>query len=58
MIDGQLMIEKAVILIPPELVPGLYHLQLGFSTSAVEAGELIFDLPAELTEVRIINKNS
>jgi hypothetical protein len=52
------MIEKAAILIPAELAPGLYHLQLGFSTLAVEAGELVFDLPAELTEVRIISKNS
>lgn len=52
-IDGQLMMEEGVVPIPAELAPGLYHLQLGFSTSAVEAGELIFDLPAELTEVVI-----
>ncbi|GIK39162.1 MAG: hypothetical protein BroJett011_29950 [Chloroflexota bacterium] len=58
LIEGQLMIEKAGVLIPAELAPGLYHLQLGFSTSAVEAGELIFDLPAELTEIRVIPKNS
>jgi hypothetical protein len=57
-IDGQLMMEKGAVLIPAELAPGLYHLQLGFSTSAVEAGELIFDLPAELTEIRVIHKNS
>ncbi|MBE7554737.1 MAG: glycosyltransferase family 39 protein [Anaerolineales bacterium] len=57
-IDGQLMMEKGAVLIPAELAPGLYHLQLGFSTSAVEAGELIFDLPTELTKIRVIHKNS
>jgi hypothetical protein len=52
---GQLMIEQTKISIPAKFTPGLYHLQLGFSTRAVAAGELIFDLPVELTEVRIIN---
>ncbi len=53
---GQLVIERTEISLPAPLPPGLYQLQLGFSTSAMPAGELIFDLPAELTEVRIISR--
>ncbi|MCK6628778.1 MAG: phospholipid carrier-dependent glycosyltransferase [Anaerolineae bacterium] len=52
---GQLMIEQTKISIPAKLAPGLYQLQLGFSTSAVAGGELTFDPPTELTEIRIIN---
>lgn len=52
---GQLLIEAATVSIPPHLAPGVYHLQIGFLTSAVETGELTFDLPAEMTEIRIVN---
>jgi hypothetical protein len=52
-IEGQLITEKTTLLIPAELAAGLYHLQLGFATPAVEAGELIFDLPDHLTEIQI-----
>jgi hypothetical protein len=50
---GQLVIEPTRLSLPTDLPAGLYHLQLGFSTPAVEAGELIFDLPAEMTEIQI-----
>lgn len=52
---GQLVIEQSEISIPAKFAPGLYQLQLGFSTAAVAAGELIFDLPIEPTTIKIIN---
>jgi hypothetical protein len=54
LIPGQLVIEAATLPLPADLPAGLYHLQLGFSTAAVEAGELIFDLPADMTEIQIV----
>jgi hypothetical protein len=53
LIPGQLLVEEATLAVPDNLVPGKYHLQLGFITPAVAAGELSFDLPVELTMVEI-----
>ena len=53
LISGQLLIEDAAIPLPPTLPPGIYQLQIGFTIPVVEAGELVFDLPGELTAVEI-----
>lgn len=52
LIPGQLIIEETGV--PVNLPPGLYRLQIGFRTPAVEAGELVFDLPPELTGVQVV----
>jgi hypothetical protein len=54
---GQMVRAETIIAIPPDLAPGLYHFQLGFSTLAVASGELTFDLPTEMTEIRIVPRN-
>jgi hypothetical protein len=53
LIPGQLLIEDAILTLPAQLTPGTYTLQIGFTIPVVETGELVFSLPAELTEVRI-----
>jgi hypothetical protein len=53
LIPGQLLIEDATLTLPADLSPGNYHLQIGFLIPVVEAGELTFPLPAEMTEVYI-----
>ncbi len=53
LIPGQLLIEDAVLTIPPTLPPGVYQLQIGFTIPVVEAGELVFDLPGEMTAIEI-----
>lgn len=53
LIPGQLLIEDASLILPPDLPPGTYHLQIGFTIPVVEAGELVFPLPPELTGVQV-----
>ena len=53
LIPGQLLSEAALIAIPETASAGLYRLQIGFFTPAVESGELIFSLPPEITEIQI-----
>lgn len=53
LIPGELLVEDVNLAMPDGLSPGQYHLQLGFKTPAVAAGELVFELPAELTAVEI-----
>jgi hypothetical protein len=55
LIPGQLVIEEAAVPLPADLPAGLYQLQLGFSTPAAPAGQLIFDLPAALTKLKVVN---
>jgi hypothetical protein len=56
LVSGQLLIEDSILALPASLSSGFYSLQIGFYTPAVEAGELIFALPAELTRVTIVRK--
>jgi hypothetical protein len=53
LVRGQLLLEDAALTLPSSLVPGLYHLQIGVLTPAVDAGELIFPLPAEITKIEV-----
>lgn len=55
LILGQLIIEDAALNLPADLPPGPYRLQIGFTIPVVEAGELLFDLPSNLTEVQVVN---
>lgn len=50
---GQLLIEDMKLAIPANLPPGRYRLQIGFTIPVVETGELIFELPEELTAVTL-----
>jgi len=53
LIPGQLLLEDAALTLPNSLAPGLYHLQIGLLTRAVDTGELTFPLPAEMTEIEV-----
>ena len=53
LIPGQLQIEVATISLPPDFSPGSHQLQIGFYIPAVDAGELLFPLPSETTELRV-----
>ena len=53
LIPGQLLLEDAALILPNSLAPGLYHLQIGLLTRAVDTGELTFPLPAEMTEIEV-----
>jgi len=53
LIPEQYLVEDADLTLPADIAPGSYHLQIGFFTPAVEAGELVFDLPPELTALDI-----
>lgn len=53
LISGQLFVDKINVSLPGNLVRGSYHLQIGFLTRAVEAGELNFLLPDEMTEILV-----
>ncbi len=53
LIPGQLLIEDTTLSLPPDFPPGTYHLQIGFFIPVVETGELLFDLPPELTAVTV-----
>jgi hypothetical protein len=53
LVRGQLLGEDTTLALPDRLAPGHYHLQIGLLTPAVDAGELIFPLPAEITEVEV-----
>jgi hypothetical protein len=52
-IPGQLNLETAEVKVPPTLPPGMYTLQVGFTTAAVETGELTFALSPEVTQIRV-----
>jgi hypothetical protein len=53
LIPGQLLKDSITVSLPHSLPRGSYHLQIGFFTRAVEAGELNFSLPGEMTEVQV-----
>ena len=46
---GQMMSADGVLEIPADLPVEPYHWQVGIYTAAVESGELVFDLPLDLT---------
>jgi hypothetical protein len=55
--SGQLVIEDARLILPENLVPGIYHLQIGLTTPAVVAGELIFPLTDEISKIQLKGLN-
>lgn len=46
---GQMMMAQGEMEIPADLPAGDYFWQVGIYTAAVESGELVFDLPREIT---------
>lgn len=52
---GQLNIDELTLAVPSNLPPGEYTLQIGFSIPVVDAGELTFDLPPELTRIDVVS---
>jgi hypothetical protein len=55
LIPGNLLVEETSLTLPADLPAGRYHLQIGFKIPVVEEGELIFDLPPELTELDVVS---
>ncbi len=47
--EGEIIVERGALNLPPDLPPGQYQLQIGFYTQApaVTAGELLFVIPPE-----------
>ncbi|MCL4300504.1 MAG: glycosyltransferase family 39 protein [Anaerolineae bacterium] len=45
--QGEIIAERGTLMLPPDIPPGLYRLQIGFYTQApaVTSGELLFTLP-------------
>jgi len=46
---GQMMSADSVLEIPADLPAEPYHWQVGIYTAAVDRGEMVFDLPLDLT---------
>jgi 4-amino-4-deoxy-L-arabinose transferase-like glycosyltransferase len=58
--EGQIIVETGSLGVPADASPGDYRLQIGFYTRApaVAEGELLFDLPAEYSQVRVTQQEN